>query len=537
MRNYTFSDHRCFNESTLVIVLSLLIICFSCKVNEVDKIIDDNNEKIVLFAFDNYNIPWKHNLQLSMVKPTKLAINPVLPRGPKGSVDQFGVQFYGSIIYHEDKYKMWYIAMDDESLPRILNSKTQKDYSGLRIAYAESMDGIHWQKPNLGLVEYKGNKDNNLVFVDPPETCGIHLIVLYEPEESDPNKRFKMMLTVAADMKGGSIQTETSVPLFSPDGLHWKSATSLHFNGGVLKESDLVLPDRYFEQGGLYRWNGLYHLVGQQFDWWIEGGDPVGRVMKILRSPDLINWEDAMSYSFRRDDIGDQSLNAGEREEAHLAGSVWNRNNVLLATYGLWHGAERWEDKSMDLGFLLSNDGIHFTEPLRDFVFIERGKQGTWDEGGLLQGQGFMNINDSTYIAYGSWDMTKPSYPPRGGVGLVKIRRDGFGYLAAINKSEDGYFITRNIETHEFNNGLLEIYLNVQGSSPSSPVRIELVDGLGFSIPDYAGEHAAQVVSDGVYQKIEWPNGTPTIKEDFAVKATLINPKGTRIYALYANIQ
>jgi len=244
-----------------------------------------------------------------------------------------------------------------------------------------------------------------------------------------------------------------------------------------------------------------------------------------------------MSNSFRRDDLGDQSLNAGAREEAHLAGSVWNRNNVLLATYGLWHGAERWEDKSMDLGFLMSHDGVHFKEPIRDHVFIEKGKENTWDEGGLLQGQGFMNIEDSTYIAYGSWDMTKPDYPPRGGVGLVKIRRDGFGYLSVMNNSQDGYFITRNIETHEFDSGLLEIYLNVEGSSPSSPVRIELVDGLGISIPDYAGEYAAEVVSDGVYQKINWSNGTPSVKEDFAVKVTLINPTDTQVYALYANIQ
>ena len=30
--------------------------------------------------------------------------------------------------------------------------------------YAESKDGIHWTKPNLGLVEFEGSKENNIVW-------------------------------------------------------------------------------------------------------------------------------------------------------------------------------------------------------------------------------------------------------------------------------------------------------------------------------------------------------------------------------------
>lgn len=532
MENYPF--YRGMRTTARVFILAVLLLNTSGATLAIDRNPKKGDDDKVFFAFDDDNIPWKHNLQLSLVKPTKLAQNPVLPRGPKGSVDEFGVQFYGSIIQHEGKYKMWYIAMDNESLSRLLTSKTKKDYSGLRPAYAESEDGIHWQKPNLGLVSYKGNKDNNLVLIDPPETAGIHLIVLYEPTDPDANKRFKMLLTVAADMQGGTLQTESSVVLFSPDGLRWKSASPLHFHGGILAESDLQLPAVYFEQGGLYRWKGIYHLAGQQFDWWINDGNPVGRVMKIFRSPDLLHWEEAMSYSYRRDDRGDPSVKPGLREEAHLAGSVWTRNNVLLATYGMWHGAEHWEDRSMDLGLLLSTDGIHFNEPIRDAVFIERGKPGEWDEGGLLQGQGFMNIEDSTYIAYGSWDMTKPDYPPRGGVGLIRLRRDGFGFLAPKDPTRDAYFITRNIEPHEFKNGSPAIHLNIEGCSETSPIRVELIDERGVPIPKYSGENAAEVTRSDVYCEVNWPNGVPSSMEsDFALKVTLVRPDNTRIYALY----
>jgi len=35
------------------------------------------------------------------------------------------------------------------------------------ICYAESGDGIHWKKPNLGLHEFRGSKDNNIALTCP----------------------------------------------------------------------------------------------------------------------------------------------------------------------------------------------------------------------------------------------------------------------------------------------------------------------------------------------------------------------------------
>ncbi|MCK5739086.1 hypothetical protein KAH55_07890, partial [bacterium] len=48
-------------------------------------------------------------------------------------------------------YKSWHIALGG------------KAYIPVKIAYAESRDGIHWGKPNLGLVEFNGSTDNNII--------------------------------------------------------------------------------------------------------------------------------------------------------------------------------------------------------------------------------------------------------------------------------------------------------------------------------------------------------------------------------------
>jgi hypothetical protein len=49
---------------------------------------------------------------------------------------------------------MWYVAVD-EGLTRSTDYTTS-----LRQAYAESDDGIHWRRPSLGLVKYRGSRDS-----------------------------------------------------------------------------------------------------------------------------------------------------------------------------------------------------------------------------------------------------------------------------------------------------------------------------------------------------------------------------------------
>ena len=347
------------------------------------------------FAIDDHSIPWKSNLQLTLVRPAKYAANPVVARGVKGSVDEWAVQFYGSIIHHDGKYKAWYIAADDESLELI---KKGKGFSGLRPAYAESDDGVHWTKPELGLVEHNGSKANNLVAMDPPETSGIHLIVIHEDDEPDVARRFKMLLTASAILGKG--KGSTTITLFSADGLSWHSPTPLHFEEGFLPEEHLIMPAINFEQGGLFKMNGMYYLPGQQFSPWIwqPDGSPVGRAMVTLRSRDLLHWEECTALGFIRGTAIGKTGNVGSDEEAHLASSIWNRGNVQLGVYGLWHGSANWQQRGLDLGLMVSNNGIHFREPQRDFVLIPAADGDQWDAAGLLQGQGFFNVGEKTHI-------------------------------------------------------------------------------------------------------------------------------------------
>ena len=270
----------------------------------------------------------------------------------------------------------------------------------------------------------------------------------------------------------------TAVPLFSGDGLRWRPARETKLirkrEGKWLAwrvpEENLAIPE-FLEHAGLYKWDGMYHIAGQQISpWvWLWDGQPSGRVMSIFRSSDFVEWSDTKSLSFVR--YGYRSMPTNEGEESHEPASVWNRGNVLLGTYGQFHGAPGSPAHPMDLGLLISNDGIHFREPVPDFVFLPRGDPGSWEGGGLLQGQGFENVGDETYIWYGGWDndVTRPD--TYGEIGLARWRRDGFGSLSVKNPEHPAAFVTCPIQAR----GDVTIHLNAEGLSERAWLRVELL--------------------------------------------------------------
>ena len=87
------------------------------------------------------------------------------------------------ILFTEEK--AWEIRFDN-SYPNVFYDKQQKKYrcyystftkddnNGkepyiptnnriVSLCYAESIDGVNWIKPNLGLVEFNSNKENNII--------------------------------------------------------------------------------------------------------------------------------------------------------------------------------------------------------------------------------------------------------------------------------------------------------------------------------------------------------------------------------------
>lgn len=498
----------------------------------------DETRAITFFAFDNVSIPFIQNLKVEMRVPEKYSGNPVVDRGPKGAPDSWAVQFYGSVIRENGKFRMWYAAAgerpEDPDVPR------------WRGAYAESDDGLNWTKPNLGLVEYNGNTDNNLVRIDPPQLSFLNLKVLFDPEDPNPDRRYKITTHAYMDK---DLTLGTLVPFFSADGLDWKVVRPVTPVGTKITKDDLFLPWTHFEPcGGLYKWDGLYFASGQNANW---ASRPYhGRVVRAFVSGDFINWAHASTVGFVRD-AQHELLGPGrsrEGEQTHEGLSVWNRRNILLGISGVWHGAVEWKDVTIDLGFVMSNDGILFREPAHEWVFIERGADGEWDQGGLLQGQGFENVGDQTYIYYGAWDPRNwESAPPRGGVGVVMLPRDRFGDLMVQPEAfgPGPYHLPEEEAVCEFITASIDVepgmppnfHVNVDGLGAGAALNVELLGHDLAPLPGVSGEDAAVIRENGFQTPITWADAAAlsNLPDRVRLRVVFDGPKreDIRLSALY----
>ena len=77
----------------------------------------------------------------------------------------------------------------------------------MALCYATSRDGIAWDKPELGRVDYRGSRANNMVLRG-PHGAG----VLKDARETDPSRRYKMFTSLG--------EQELAVA-FSADGIRW----------------------------------------------------------------------------------------------------------------------------------------------------------------------------------------------------------------------------------------------------------------------------------------------------------------------------
>ena len=69
------------------------------------------------------------------------------------------------VMDDEDRYRMWYRS---EHIGNEEGGVSSHSFT----AYAESPDGIHWDRPNLGLVKFGGSKDNNILLTEKDEALG-----------------------------------------------------------------------------------------------------------------------------------------------------------------------------------------------------------------------------------------------------------------------------------------------------------------------------------------------------------------------------
>lgn len=480
--------------------------------------------EVVLFAFDNRAFPFQNHVQthLSSTRNGR----PVLPPGPEGSHDEV-LLYYGSALRIGDTFHLWYNGNYGPFANHIGYERRN-----CVICYARSSDGVKWEKPDLGLVEFKGSKKNNIVALNEPalwSTC----CVVHDPEDPNPNRRFKMAYEAGLPLGLGKLCVA-----FSPDGLHWTP-----YRGNPVGPM--------FEMAGITKHQGLYFVNGQ--DALTRAHHPV-RVRRLVTfaSADFEHWSSCGALSLDRGpDVTGPSTedDANEYEEVHLGAGLWNRGNVIIGLYGQWHGHFTGDRRlvGIDIGLAVSHDAIHFHEPIPNYRIIPAREQRDTPYGvlpALEQGQGMENFGDQTMHWYGTWRGLDGLGPfefkkiegvaqARGGVRLCTWERDRLGTLKAFAPSEPET-ISCPIRVTD---GRARVYVNASGLGEYSYLRVGLLDPGFRPIQGFGGSDAVLLGKNGFREPIVWKGGDSIGSAHGTVRLHIrfegIRPEDARLHAVY----
>lgn len=478
--------------------------------------------EVVLFAFDDCSFPFTRDLHMNLVPARKFPAEvdhganivlderqpkgPVLAQGPPGALDSTEV-ICPNVFFVGGEYRMWYVGADD----------TGRRRAGL---YAVSDDGFEWEKPNLGLVEVNGSRQNNLV----EGPCGEW--VLHDPDAPDVSRRFKSLYM---------IEEMRIAVSYSADGLHWRPGPQDIFGIGC-------------EVGHVLKYAGCYHANGQ------GGPSPINRpipptleqapkrVAVTYASYDFEHWTHAAALSFRRDSVPPRpmtDLQPHGGEQVHEGAALWDRGNVIVGLYGQYHNQTNdRRDAVVDLGFVISHDALHWREPVPDFRMVHSYEEPDWAAPRLIQRNAWVTIGDRTVYYYSVWRREGGGDPT--GVRVATWVRDRFGHLSAARPSR-GFGAA--YEPHcvscpiELDRQGARIFVNADGLGQHSEIAVEILDLQFRPLPGHSEDDCIALRGSGLRQPVAWRGGDALPKLDHPIRVRVnwggIRPEDARVYSVH----
>jgi hypothetical protein len=205
----------------------------------------------VELLFDDKWIDRRAGVKRVLAQPVK-GNKALLP--PDKPWETAGLEPMHSVMWdaEEKKFKLWYrahvtvVPKDARAKDKGIESSEQ-EYKGRRhfLCYAESVDGERWTKPPLGLFEFDGSRDNNIL----REVGGASFAyenITKDPNPSDPDRRYK-----AIEFEEKPVDkipemekvTRGVAVAYSPDGLRWTDP-KLVVTATDMTDANSLLPHR-----------------------------------------------------------------------------------------------------------------------------------------------------------------------------------------------------------------------------------------------------------------------------------------------------
>jgi hypothetical protein len=366
---------------------------------------------------------------------------------------------YANLVYDERQqlYRCWYspFIVDPAVSETPPDQRATVKYKGrareMGICYAESRDGLHWDKPALGLVEFNGSKANNLVLRG-PHGAGI----FRDDAASGPTQRYKLFAHIGGPAK-------TMGVAFSPDGLHW---------GGLTPCPEIKVPgDTHNNAWRLPdgRFIGITRMKTDQ------------RLVALTESADFIHWSAAREVL-----RGDPQQQAYAMPVFRHAGGYFGLLMVFRTKEDRVHCELAW-----------SPDGIAWSRIDPGTPFIPNSSRaGDYDWGCVYAAAQPVIVDQEVRIYYGASNGPHTGWRD-GFLALATVPRDRFAGWSVTNAVNGG-----TVQLHPFSLGSGNLRLNADARG--GEIRAELLDASGQSIPGFGLKESDIISGNQLAAPLHW---------------------------------
>jgi len=344
--------------------------------------------------------------------------------------------------------------------------------------YAESEDGVVWERPVLGLYEGPdGTKDNNIVLRGEGRQARMRYVSL-NPYAEGPEQRY---VTMYIDNVPGL----TEFIAYSPDGLHWTTAMKIGDLRGVT--------------GGPPTPNPRFFLVEQKWD--TSKVDHRYRAIWRTESQDLKTWGGG-TWAVQLAPEDDRDLEFYHATSHFLDSHTYHGLHLgYIYPYHTDPGGEKLGDGTrmagtIDNELIASRDTIQWERVAPRTPFFTCGHEGSWDAGMAFVAPETV-VGDELRFYYGGWALEHSADDNHGAIGLARLRLDGFVHFEAVQGEG-------TVTTKPFVLSGSTLLLNADGRGGS--IRVAVLDANGGALGGFGEDDCRPITADGLRQSVVWGN-------------------------------
>lgn len=497
-----------------------------------DTLLDAGQQRngVIELFLDNHRLSWQQNVERRLRRPDQASNGPVMPQEHPWEVTSVGN--FSSALWSEDKsfIRLWYCAV---------GSASQSKANHISLAYAESGDGLKWEKPMMEHVAFGDTRATNLVLgpqTNPHGTC-----ILLNQHNDDPKEKYLAYFDSypAQRQNAPSHPSRGTYTVTSPDGLHWTPTLG---TPAISSKSDTQQSVVWMPNHGQYtafmRGTTSVNEPFKRFE------QQRIRYVRSAWSDDFVNWS-PMIELLRADEQD------GNPDTQFHEFSVTKRGDQYIALVGMMRISQllpsktyiTLEEATCDVQLMSSRDGTNWHRVADRQVFMPvdqpgpadydhrhattqnpLARNGELDESGLytkgarskvkignitrpvvyhMLGANLLFDDEKVYIFHGAtnrWRKEGHSYC----LHLSTLPRDRFQAIKPRRLAQPGIVETKPLYFRSDGD------LVVNADASLGQLTVELTDFHGQVIPGFEESHSIAMTTDSYDHPMRWqsPSGT-----------------------------